>query len=393
MNINVKKRKKILHIVADMDPKFGGPTGTISNLINYTSNLGAFKIGILSQSFLNSKSAAPSLLNNNEINCKRTNSKISYHLGMPIYHYLKNLSQKDVPNIIYGHGIWHAVNYWTSKYALKNNIPYIIHTHGMLEPWALKHHEIRKKMALSFYQKKIIDNANVLVASTSTDYENLRQLGFRNPIAIIPHGVTLDNDNISVERLNTPTRKILFLSRFHAKKGVLELVEAWSQVNRSGWQLVLAGPDDRGHKLLVEKRVAELGLNGSVTFMDEVTGSNKIDTYQKADLFVLPTYSENFGMVVVEALSNKVPVITTKGAPWSDLEVYGCGWWIDCGVQPLINALNSAMSLKDQDLKLMGEKGFSYVKRYDWNDVAKKTNQLYEWILGDKKSLDFIFIK
>ena len=104
--------------------------------------------------------------------------------------------------------------------------------------------------------------------------------------------------------------------------------------------------------------------------------------YREADLLVLPTFSENFGVVVAEALAAGVPVITTHGAPWADLETHDCGWWIETGVAPLVLALREALTLSNDERRAMGERGLAYVQRYDWNAIAVETLALYRWVLG-----------
>ena len=137
--------------------------------------------------------------------------------------------------------------------------------------------------------------------------------------------------------------------------------------------------------------IHSLGISDFVQYIGEVDGRAKENAYRSADLFILPTFSENFGLVVAEALSYGVPVITTKGAPWSDLVEYKCGWWIDIGVEPLALALKDATSLADDQLKLMGKRGKDYVQRFNWFDIAKKTIDLYRWILNGGDHPIFLF--
>jgi glycosyltransferase involved in cell wall biosynthesis len=131
-------------------------------------------------------------------------------------------------------------------------------------------------------------------------------------------------------------------------------------------------------------------LDASVVFAGAVAGAQKAALYRDADLFVLPTFSENFGLVVAEALSYGVPVITTRGAPWADLETHGCGWWIDTGVEPLVAALRAATALTDSERQAMGERGRAYVQRYDWDAIAAQTLALYRWVLGQGERPGFV---
>ena len=154
----------------------------------------------------------------------------------------------------------------------------------------------------------------------------------------------------------------------------------------------LVGPDDRGHLLEVEKLAKEMGLMGSIEFIGEVNGARKDQIYREADLFVLPTYSENFGLVIAEALSYGIPVITTRGTPWSSLLKYNCGWWIDIGVNPLATALSSAMALTDQDRLRMGSNGRNYIQSYDWDAIAMSMEQTYRWVLHLGEKPDFVML-
>jgi glycosyltransferase involved in cell wall biosynthesis len=104
---------------------------------------------------------------------------------------------------------------------------------------------------------------------------------------------------------------------------------------------------------------------------------------QSASLFVLPTFSENFGIAVAEALAAGVPVITTKGAPWKELETHRCGWWVDVGAEPLATAMREAIALSDEQRRAMGKRGRRLVEeRYSWPKIAADMKSVYEWVLG-----------
>jgi glycosyltransferase involved in cell wall biosynthesis len=165
-------------------------------------------------------------------------------------------------------------------------------------------------------------------------------------------------------------------------KGLLNLVNAWAQLAPVGWRLRIAGPDDVDHYNKVHALIRLLKVEDSIDYVGPVDGVAKSALYNGADVFVLPTFTENFGVVVAEALAHGVPVITTQGAPWADLEKFGCGWWVEIGVDPLMRALREATELTDLDRHTMGQRGRSYVRRYDWSGVANVTADVYRWLLG-----------
>jgi glycosyltransferase involved in cell wall biosynthesis len=181
----------------------------------------------------------------------------------------------------------------------------------------------------------------------------------------------------------------LFLSRLHPKKGLINLIEAWSIVRPDGWDLTIAGPDDGGHRQVIEQLIRTHDLAASVRLVGSVPDADKWALYAASDLFVLPTFSENFGIVIAEALVSGLPVITTKGAPWSGLHQHGCGWWIEVGVEPLVDALTSAIRLSSCEREALGARGRAYIERdFSWAGITRKMLRAYEWLLdaGDRPS-------
>ena len=191
-------------------------------------------------------------------------------------------------------------------------------------------------------------------------------------------------ETLPIQRLHEDGfRRVLFMSRFHYKKGLLNLVDAWAMLRPKGWKVELVGTDSAGYLEVVKKRIYELGLQSDFIITGALMDEEKWAAYRRADLFVLPSHSENFGIVVAEALYAGVPVITTKGTPWEELTAHGCGWWIDIGVKPLFAALKDAMSLDDAHRHEMGVRGCALVEeKYTWNAVVKAMINGYGKVLG-----------
>jgi len=258
----------------------------------------------------------------------------------------------------------------------------------------LRHRAWKKRIAMALYQRRDIEAADLLIASTSREAESLRRLGFRQPVAILPHGIRPVTEK-PTDRARDPAdqgrvRTALFLSRLHPVKGLPNLINAWARAAPQGWRLVIAGPDQGGHLQAIKALIRRLGLGESVQYVGEVRDVVKSALYRAADLFVLPTYTENFGIVVAEALAYAVPVITTRGAPWSELETHRCGWWIDIGEEPLVKALQEAMALSDQARLEMGARGRALAQRYEWAGIARQLHAAYRWVLDRSERPDSV---
>jgi glycosyltransferase involved in cell wall biosynthesis len=171
------------------------------------------------------------------------------------------------------------------------------------------------------------------------------------------------------------------------------LIDVWATVNPEGWELVIVGPSEGGHRAELEERVRQLDLQDVVSFAGPVADEEKWSEYQKADLFILPTYSENFGIVVAEALATGCPVLTTTGTPWQELKTHRCGWWVEPRPPSIAQALRDAVGRSDEQRRRMGERGRALVEnKYSWTGVAKKMERVYRWIQGEGAPPNFVHL-
>jgi glycosyltransferase involved in cell wall biosynthesis len=275
----------------------------------------------------------------------------------------------------------------------------------MLEPWAINNSKWKKKLAWALYQKRDLQRATAFHATALSEAESIRRLGFKQPIAVIPNGIVLPKANESSlldasrsllgdEKDRTQNRKLrtaLFLSRIDPKKGLPMLLDAWEQLAPEGWRLVIAGNDDSNHLPVLERQIAELGISEQVEIVGPLFGEEKRQAYLNADLFVLPSYSENFGIVVTEALGYKVPVLTTTGCPWQELQAERCGWWVDPTPTGVAQGLKVALETSDAERQEMGERGRKLVEqRYLWPTIAQNMDEFYQWLLGQADKPDFV---
>ena len=274
------------------------------------------------------------------------------------------------PDIVHVHALWDPLVHKAINLAHKKGVKIIHSPHGMLTPWALNNKKNKKKLAWHLYQKRDLYKVSAFHVTCDDEKEDIKRLGFKQDIVVIPLGIDLPHIDLSHKIYS---KSILFMSRIHPKKGLLNLVYAWDKIRKEGWKIIICGPDDDNHLSIVKKEISHLGLNDFFVFKGSVEGEEKDNLLRSCDLFVLPTYSENFGIVILEALSYGLPVITTVGAPWKDVVAYNAGWWIEIGVEPLIEALNEFFTLSEKAHIEMGHNAIVLAeKEYSWGVTIDK---------------------
>jgi glycosyltransferase involved in cell wall biosynthesis len=367
---------KISHVISSIDSNSGGTTEYLRLLTNQLS-------GKIDNVIITDICETPAEFNQ-KVTIESAKSKSSL---LNVSNDISNKMKLIECDLFHGNGLWQFPVHAMSKIALKKKIPYIISPHGMLDPWSLKQGLFKKKIVLKLFQHRDIANATCIHATAPMEVNGIRKLGFKNPIAIIPNGIELLEFSKEIpEKVNKP-KKILFLSRIHKQKGLENLIEAWGEIDanlRSGWCIEIIGNGELGFINLLKKKIHALRLEEQIVIKEPVFGVKKIKYFREASIFVLPTFSESFGIVIGEALASYTPVITTKGTPWKDLEDYNCGWWIDIGVTPLKLALEDALNSKEKRLLDMGVNGRKLVEdKYSMDSVGKQMIELYEWILKE----------
>lgn len=286
------------------------------------------------------------------------------------------------PDIVHTHGIWQYPQLAAYRYCTRQGVPLVVSPRGMLEPWAFRHKAWKKRPVWWLYEKQYLQSARVLHATATQEAEALRGLGLTPPIAVIPNGVYIPGDCTQLPS-SDGRRTALFLSRIHPKKGLLNLIQAWNIIRPARWKMVIAGPDEVGHEAELRKAVIQFGLENDFEFVGPVFDERKEHLIRQAELIILPSFSENFGNVIAEGLARGVPVITTQGTPWQELEEYGCGWWVVISVDSFADALKTVTGLSASELRLMGMRGRQLaIARYSWDDIAAKMIGVYEWVLG-----------
>ena len=311
--------------------------------------------------------------------------------SIAMYQWLRTLAADNTVGLIHNHSLWMMPNVYPLWINKKYQKPVVVSPHGTLTPWAFTHGSKVKYLFWPAIQKPALLATTCFHATAISEYEDIRALGFRQPVAVIPIGVDIPEEK---RQKKNKFRTLLFLSRMHPKKGIELLLQAWQHIQNhfSDWQLMIVGPDNAGHRDKMMALATQLALQ-RVEFRDVMYGEQKWQCYQNADVFVLPSFSENFGIVIAEALASGVPVITTKGTPWERLEKFKAGWWIDNDKDSLIATLEAAMGCSQNQLEAMGMRGRQWMmNEFSWDRIARQVSEMYAWIMSGGNKPDWILV-
>jgi glycosyltransferase involved in cell wall biosynthesis len=288
-------------------------------------------------------------------------------------------------DIVHNHSLWSMVNMAAGWVVPGKHAKLVTSPRGTLSPWARSRSKAIKRLLWPL-QRRALARADLLHATSEGELAQIRALGFTAPVAVIPNGIDLPE--LIGSKPGSDIRTLLFLGRIHPTKCVDRLLRAWKtlQEHHPDWRLVIAGPGDPAYMQDLHVLATSLALE-RIHFTGPVYGVDKFRVYREAELFVLPSHSENFGMAVAEALAHGCPAVVSRGAPWAGLVTEGCGWWVDHAVAPLTTTLHEAMALSPPQLAGMGLKGREWMARdFGWDSVARRMEDAYRWTLqrGDR---------
>ena len=420
---------KILHVVALIQASTGGPAVSVTRLASEQAKLGhEVTLACLDYPQLGPQVAAPGV---RVISVKGNIFAVRGRGWSPEFRRIL-MEEAAKADIVHNHGLWMWPNAYAREAALAAGKPLIISPRGMLETWSLGRSKLRKAVAWLLFEKRNLQSAAMFHATAESEAESIREAskrlreqetkgqlddrttGLRDeesksepPIVVAVNGVDLPDLNVKPGRElleeKFPELKdrrwVVFMSRLHPKKGIDVLLRAWArqkEVAGEKWRvtspeggkspgpvLVLAGSDLIGYRKEIEKMVRGLGVQDSVVITGEVQGQMKDALLANADVFVLPSYSENFGIVVAEAMAWGRPVIASTGTPWKEVADVGAGWWVKPEEDALANVLAEALGKRREELEAMGAKGRALVEeQYTWAAPAKRLVDAYDKLIA-----------
>ncbi|MDD3265790.1 MAG: glycosyltransferase [Burkholderiales bacterium] len=329
------------------------------------------------------------------VSCKPSFGPAKLGRSREMYNFLDEHAKAGKIDLIHNHGLWMMPNVYAGKIAKKYGLPLITSPHGTFAKEAWESGSKIKKIFWPLLQKPALEPTSCFHATSLLEYEDIRRMGYKQAIAIIPSGMDIPTIESIVSNTNN-MKTLLFLGRIHPIKGLDLLLKAWHNVQNKfvDWQLKIVGPDNYGYLDELKKMASELNLK-RVIFQDAVYGDEKILEYVTSNIYVLSSYSENFAISVAEALALGIPCIVTRGAPWEELNSYNAGAWVDTNVESLTNGMDIMMSKSSEELRLLGQNGVKLIEQnYSWKVVRDKMNQMYDWVVNPQieNKPDFIVL-
>ncbi len=376
---------RIAHLTPGMGMYTGGPAKSVSGLAQAQQQAGHTVAIFAMEDRLGRPAVQPAGLD-----VRLTASSCLMRL-----HYSPGLISRVVdyrPDIIHSHGIWTYFSWASHVVARRLGAPHVCAPRGMLDEWAVQSGWVQKRIAGALYQNRVLRRAACLHALVPEETSSLLNCRLCRPIATVPNGIherllTLDRDRTWFD-FRFPDlmgkRIVLFLARLDAKKGLLNLVEAWGTLGtaRQGWHLAIAGPHEGEHVNEVRATIATRGLSHSASLLGPQLGDEVYECFMAADVFVLPSFSEGFSMSVLEAMACGTPVCITPACHFAEVEALQAGLICSPTSASIAQTLGSLMARTPSERAAMGERGRELVRDgYTWEPVRRRMDEVYGWLL------------
>lgn len=368
---------KASHLITSLDQAYGGPATALVGLASHLACDVQIAYG---------RGTGPWVPGATELRTQR----IAYRSGVATGDAKQQMAAVvRGTNVVHIHGVWENIQYLGASAARSLEIPYVIRTCGMLDPWSLRNRSYwKKRLYLAFRLRKMLRHATAIHFTTRREADLAVRFTRPEQVVIEPNGLDLaDYESLPKRgywrgRLGIDESPlILFLSRIAPKKGLDLLIPAISALKDTSVRLIVAGPDEGGYCNVVQRIVAEHGIQDRVFFVGPLEGERKRQAYVDADLFALTSYQENFGNVVLESWACGTPVLVSDQVNLCD-EVLGndAGYVVPMEHSEVVKMLNDRL----QDRKLLTKAGANGRKlafdKYSWSSIANRWVSRYlEW--------------
>ena len=296
-------------------------------------------------------------------------------------------------DILHNHYLFSYASTCAGAIARWQKVPYLVRTLDHLSPWSLAQSSLKKQIYLSLIERQNLNSAAAIHCTSESEAQYIGKFGIQTPTINLPVGlntpVYLTDARYKLQQIyniKNNQKIILFLSRIHPKKRPDLLLQSLQFIARKNqdFHIILAGNGDAEYVNYLKNLANSLGLSSCISFPGFITGQNKDLLLQGSDIFVLPSFSENFGIAVAEAMAAGLPVIVTPGVQIApEIAVEQAGLVVEGEVELLAKAIAQLLAspkLREE----LGENGKRLVKsRYSWQAIALSLVSVYSAILQE----------
>ena len=387
---------KILHVIANLAPRYGGPSKACWEMARAVAQLG-HQVSIYTTNqdgpgILPVPTDRPVWREGVEVRYFPIQTPRFWGTSWPLARALRQ--EIKAVDLVHVHNLYLFHDLMAGYYCRILGVPYLIQPHGSLDPFIYRRHRGRKRVMEYGFQNRTLREASALLFTTAEESELAAPFSCGTPGVVVPLGIDLDEFAAMPEPGSFRRRHpeigdqpiILFFGRINFKKGLDLLARGFGAVarQRRDVHLVIAGPDNDGWGARVRPWLEEAGVLGHTTFTGMLLGPERLAVLQDAAMFVLPSYSENFGIAVIEAMAARLPVIISdKVNIWREVEAARAGRVIPCDATALAEEILDLLAHPEAAAQ-MGRQGRTLVEeRFQWPRIGRSLAEAYGRIIEE----------
>ncbi len=385
---------RILHVLTSIDPKTGGPANVLARLARVQAARCGHRVCVLTAD----DPAAVEVVTDEmrevgaeHLACgpmrgpfaagRTTRRRIDANLAEGV-------------DVVHIHGLWQHAPHSAAAAARAAGAPYIMRPCGMLDPWTLSQGRLKKRLFLALMARRHLNRAAALHYTTETERRLVEPLRLFPRAFVIPNGLDWEEFKVLPRRGEFRAAHrigdrplIVFLSRVHHKKGLDLLLPAFARLPDASAMLAIVGPGETGYIDELRAQAASLGAGERVIFPGMMAGRSRLEALRDADLFCLPSYQENFGVSVIEALGVGTPVLISDQVNiCAEVAAAGVGEVVPCAAEPLAQRLAELLSNRAR-LAEMAARARPWVERtFRWDAIATQIDAMYEQVIRGSRS-------
>ncbi len=381
-------KMNVLHTIFSMGASSGGTSSSTYTLVKGLNEETRCHTDLLT---LRSRSPLEKILGDGEpfMHALPNDSITPLRVSFNVRRFLKNIRQYDLLHL---NGLWQDIIHASARTAHSINKPYVLTLHGMLYPQALSRRAWKKKLMLALGHADDIRNSSCIHVTCEEEMLHVRNLGFTNPVAIIPNAVPIPS-GLEFIRKKDRAFRVGFLGRLHPIKNIEALIRAWGRLPNllPSDELLIMGEGEPEYVRTLHKLVDEIKAH-HVRFTGTVSSDEKFNMLGSLTCLCLPSKTENFGLSIAESLLAGTPVIASTATPWSILNTLHCGWWADNSEDSLLAFLHEARNTSEMERTEMGNRGRKLVlSRYSPPRIAQQMFSLYQFLTNQGEKPEYIF--